>query len=374
MMLGQIGGGKSDFTLSPSKKIVNISGLCLSYFWPDKIMPRKLKIVIGLVAVALFNGGLFAASFTASLDRDTITFGEQATLSLTFEGAQPANVSMPQVSGLQMNQVGNSSQTTSDFNGHSSFVTTILVAVIPRQIGEFTIPALTADVNGQHLSTAPLKLTVQNADAPTAAIINSGSEVAFMKLILPQKKVYVGQTLTAQLQIYLRDDVQNYGQPQFTGTPADGLTLGKSAGGGQSQTRVGSRVYTVLPISIALTAVKSGTLTLGPFTANMVVVVPPANQGDNPLSQIGFAGEQKRASLATEQISVQSLPLPKENVPADFNGAIGSFSLNLSAGPTNLTVGDPVTVRVQISGRGALDAITLPAQNSWHDFKTFPPT
>jgi hypothetical protein len=374
MMLGQIGGGKSDFTLSPGKKIVNISGLCLSYFWPDKIMPRKLKIVIGLVAVALFNGALFAASFTASLDRDTITFGEQATLSLTFEGGQPANVSMPQVSGLQMNQVGNSSQTTSDFNGHSSFVTTILVAVIPRQIGEFTIPALTADVNGQHLSTAPLKLTVQNADAPTAAIINSGSEVAFMKLILPQKKVYVGQTLTALLQIYLRDDVQNYGQPQFTGTPADGLTLGKSAGGGQSQTRVGSRVYTVLPISIALTAVKSGTLTLGPFTANMVVVVPPANQGDNPLSRFGFGGEQKRVSLATEQISVQSLPLPKENVPADFNGAIGNFSLNVSAGPTNLTVGDPVTVRVQISGRGALDAIALPAQNSWHDFKVFPPT
>jgi hypothetical protein len=374
MMLGQIGGGKSDFTLSPGKKIVNISGLCLSYFWPDKIMPRKLKILTGLLVAALLNGAAFAASFTASLDRDTITFGEQATLSLTFEGGQPANVSMPQVSALQMNQVGNSSQTTSDFNGHSSFVTTILVAVIPRQIGEFTIPALTADVNGQHLSTAPLKLTVQNADAPTAAIINSGSEVAFMKLILPQKKVYVGQTLTAQLQIYLRDDVQNYGQPQFTGTPADGLTLGKSAGGGQSQTRVGSRVYTVLPISIALTAVKSGTLTLGPFTANMVVVVPPANQGDNPLSRFGFGGEQKRVSLATEQISVQSLPLPKENVPADFNGAIGSFSLNLSAGPTNLTVGDPVTVRVQISGRGALDAITLPAQNSWHDFKTFPPT
>src|ERR1035437_175176 len=193
MMLGQIGGGKSDFTLSPGKKIVNISGLCLSYFWPDKIMPRKLKILTGLLVAALLNGAAFAASFTASLDRDTITFGEQATLSLTFEGGQPANVSMPQVSALQMNQVGNSSQTTSDFNGHSSFVTTILVAVIPRQIGEFTIPALTADVNGQHLSTAPLKLIVQKADAPSAAAVNSGSEIAFLKLPLPQKKIYTGQ-------------------------------------------------------------------------------------------------------------------------------------------------------------------------------------
>jgi hypothetical protein len=61
-------------------------------------------------------------------------------------------------------------------------------------------------------------------------------------------------------------------------------------------------------------------------------------------------------------------------VPADFNGAIGNFSLNITAGPTNLTVGDPITVRVQISGRGALNAVTLPVQNAWHDFKTFPPT
>jgi hypothetical protein len=31
-------------------------------------------------------------------------------------------------------------------------------------------------------------------------------------------------------------------------------------------------------------------------------------------------------------------------------------------------------VRVQISGRGALDALALPEQNAWHDFKTYPPT
>jgi hypothetical protein len=31
-------------------------------------------------------------------------------------------------------------------------------------------------------------------------------------------------------------------------------------------------------------------------------------------------------------------------------------------------------VRVQISGRGALDAVMLPVQDAWRDFKTYPPT
>jgi hypothetical protein len=70
---------------------------------------------------------------------------------------------------------------------------------------------------------------------------------------------------------------------------------------------------------------------------------------------------------------VNVLPLPKENVPPGFSGAIGNYSLRVTAGPTNVAVGDPITVRVQISGRGALDSLTLPAQTDWRDFNTYPP-
>ena len=58
----------------------------------------------------------------------------------------------------------------------------------------------------------------------------------------------------------------------------------------------------------------------------------------------------------------------------DFNGAVGDYTMTVSAGPTNVAVGDPVTVRVQISGRGSLDSITLPNQAGWTDFKTLSPT
>ena len=68
------------------------------------------------------------------------------------------------------------------------------------------------------------------------------------------------------------------------------------------------------------------------------------------------------------------MALPQENMPAGFNGAVGTFILNFSAGPTNVAVGDPITVRVQLSGRGAFDTLALPEQTAWQDFKTYPPT
>jgi hypothetical protein len=337
-------------------------------------MLLKLKILFVMAAVALFSAVAGAVSFTASLDRDTITLGEQATLSLKFDGVQPSDApGIPGIDGLQFQYVGPSSS-FSFINGQTSSSITYSYTVTAQRAGEFTIPALTADVNGQQLATAPLMLTVAKPAAPTANAINSGDQVAFIRLILPQKRVYVGQMLTAQLQIYLRDDVQNYGQPQFAGTPADGLTIGKSGGGRQSQTQIGSHIYRVLPISLALTAVKSGRLTLGPFTANMVVVLPSQNQGGDPFFRMFNQGEQRQVPLATEQVSVESLPLPEQGRPADFTGAVGNFTMTATAGPTTLTAGDPLTVRVQISGRGALDAIQLPDQSALNNFKIFPPT
>ena len=85
-------------------------------------------------------------------------------------------------------------------------------------------------------------------------------------------------------------------------------------------------------------------------------------------------GEQRQLALATDTAAVQSLPLPTENAPANFSGAVGQYPMTVSVGPTNVATGDPITVRVQIAGRGALDALTLPEQGAWHDFKTYPPT
>jgi hypothetical protein len=313
-----------------------------------------------------------AASFTASLDRDTIALGEGATLSLTFEGGQSKNVPTPSVPGLQISQIG-TSQSVNIVNSAMSSTVTVTFSVTPQKTGEFVIPAMIADVNGQRLSSQPLKLTVLKANAPSAAAVNSGSEVAFMKLVLPKQQVHVGETIVAQLQIFMRDDVQNFGDLKFTAMPADGFVIGKNAQSGRYRTQIGYRVYTVIPISIALTVLKAGSLNLGPFTAQVTVVLPSDQQGGDPFFRFFNSGEQKQVSLATEQIEVQSLPLPTEGRPVDFNGAVGHYTMTVTAGPTNVAVGDPITMHIQISGRGALDALALPNQPEWHDFKVYPP-
>jgi hypothetical protein len=335
------------------------------------------KIWLALVAVALVHSAAWAATFTAQLDRDTMTLGEQATLSLKFEGVQPQDApAIPRIAGLEFQYVGPSSS-FSFINGQTSSSVTYNYLVTAQREGEFTIPALQANVGGQRLASGALKLVVAKVNAPAVADVATGREPAFLKLVVPKSKVYVGEPMVGELDLFLRDDVEGVNNFQLNGSPTDGFNAGKTAEqqGMRRRAQIGNRVYTVIPLSLPLTAIRAGSLTLGPFTAGVVVTLPSQNQGGDPFfSRFFHQGEQKQVALTTEPIKVESLPLPAKNQPANFGGAVGNFTMSANAGPTTVTVGDPITVRVQISGHGALDAVALPVQDAWRDFKTYPPT
>jgi hypothetical protein len=363
------------FDLSRTQKMVNISGFRLSEM-TNCTMRWFAYIRLLVAAVALFHSAAFAASFSVSLDRDSMVLGEQATLSLKFDGVQPEDApAMPAIAGLQFQYVGPSSS-FSFINGQTSSSITYNYIVTAQRAGEFTIPALETKVGGQRLDSSPVKLVVTKASAPSVADEVAGREPAFMKLKVPKSRVYVGESMLAELELYLRDDVQGANGFQLTSSPTDGFNVGKSEEeqGQRRRVRMGNRVYTVVPLALPLTAMRAGALTLGPFTASVVVVLPAANQGGDPFMRFFNQGEQKQLNLATDPLAVEVLPLPEQNKPANYNGAIGNFTMNASAGPTTVTVGDPITVRVQISGHGTLDEVTLPARDAWRDFKMYPPT
>lgn len=332
-------------------------------------------LVIGLAAAALAH----AATFTASLDRNQIVLGESVTLALTFSGGNPQDVpNPPEIPNLEIAYIGPSSQ-FSLIQGRVSSIVTHNFQVTPRQAGDYTIPALRATVGGQTLSTQPLTLRVLKPSAPTPDAVASGSQVAFLRLVAPKTEIFVGETVPVQLQLCLRREVQGISNFQLTSLPADGFLVGKMVQGQRGQAQIGNAFYTVIPLLLPVKALSAGNLTLGPATASALLEVPSAHRRRDPFfERFGFpdllgGSEQKQVVLASDAVPLQTLPLPAQNRPANFNGAVGAFTLSLSASPTNLTAGDPITVKVQISGRGALDTLTLP-EPSWAGFKVYPAT
>lgn len=347
---------------------------------------------IGFWLLSVFAGLLLlstapatgAPTVQATLDRDIITLGESATLSITFSGGKPKAVpTPPAVPNLQMVPAGESSQ-ISMAPGQVISTTSYNFRVVPRQAGDYVIPAMSITVEGKALTTPQLTLKVVKPDSPSAQALNSGKELVFLKLIVPKKQLYLGESTVVQLQLYLRQGVQNISDFQISDFPAEGALVGKMAEANRTQAQVGNAIYTVIPLVYPVKALRAGPLQLGPVAASAVLQLPSQNRRRDPFAeQFGMRGmfdsffggsEQRQFAFATEAETLEILPLPKEGVPPGFNGAVGTFGLTATVGPTNVAVGDPITVKIALAGRGAIDSLEFPEQPGWSDFKTYPPT
>jgi hypothetical protein len=321
--------------------------------------------VVFLVAAS----SAFCATFTTSLDRTSIVFGEQVVLSLNFEGGQPSEISDPKLDGLQMVSGLNSSTRMVMTPGSQSTVYTYTVTLEPVRTGEFVIPPISAKVDGKMLTSQPLKLKVAAVDPASTPPAGYAEKMAFLWLVLPKTNLYINEPMVAEFRIYLRSDVRRSDSLQQFSPEGNGLTFGPLVRGQSYARRVGNANYTVVPLSIAVTPVKTGTLSINPMNASIVL-----NNRDLMESIWGDRGTPIQATLTSPRMDLHVLPLPTENVPPSFTGTVGSYTMAVTAGPTNVVAGDPITLRIQISGHGALDSITLPDASGWQNFKAYPPT
>lgn len=315
-----------------------------------------------------FALGLVAApKFTATLDKDTVSLQESVDLTLKFEDMEPGGrPALPAIEGLRL--VGqNQSQNFSMINGETHREFSFIYTFVPTREGEVTIPGLQAEVDGQKVASRALKLKVVKNIAPPAGE-NGAPPAAFLKLIVPKTEVFVGEVIPAEIRLYYQD-ARN---PSLPTLATEGFTIGTMPQNPeQTATQVNGSRYNLAVFRFPITAVKSGTLTLGPATSSITLLL--GFRGTDFFGQRLFT-EARNVTLTSEAQTIVVHALPKEGVPNTFNGAIGKYNLHMEAGPTTVAVGDPITVKIQISGQGALDSIALPPQPAWREFKSYTPS
>src|SRR5207248_6409839 len=87
----------------------------------------------------------------------------------------------------------------------------------------------------------------------------------------------------------------------------------------------------------------------------------------DPFSMLG---ERREITVKSDTIPLEVKPLPG-GAPPTFTGAVGNFSLTADANPKRVQVGDPITVKVEVAGRGNFDRVSAPDltdESGWHKY------
>jgi hypothetical protein len=337
----------------------------------------RLLLAAGVVSALLLlmppDAG--AAEVAAEVNPPQARPNQQISLTISVTDGNPDAVpelrlplQVQQVSGVS---TGQQFQMT---NGVASSKITFTWAIVGVEPGDFVIPAQEVSVNGTVMQTREVQLKILQGQTPSAPRGDTarGPDDAFLQLEVGKTEIYLGELvpLSASLYIPRQMGLRRFG---LIDIDKDDFAIQRFPQQAEQTNTVAAGVgYNVFTFRTTLSALREGDLRIGPASQELLVEIMTADSFGRPNFNFPFAEPQKLVATSGT-IPVKVLPLPEEGKPADFSGAVGSFTLTATASPTTgLKVGDPISVELTLSGSGNFDAVAEPKLVDEAGWKTYP--
>jgi len=325
---------------------------------------------------------------SAAISPETFALDEGALLQVSVKNARDIDIILPETDGLRFHSRGQSTQVQMiNSSVTSSVVHSYLVEAL--QEGTHEIPPIRVIHGKETMQTKPLSCAVtapsgsrgrQAPDGSGQALDAALASVTFS----PQKEtIFVGEVVPARLKVYLRGDkrINPTSLPQLQG---EGLLLDELSNKPVvREERVDDIIYTVLVWDTFVTGIKEG-LHESTFALDATVLVktrqsrrPGLGSGffnDNLFDEMFSSYVSKPVQIASEPITMEVRSLPETAKPDNFTGAVGRFTLQLDAQPTEIDPGEPVTLTMTVSGSGNFNQVTAPAISREAGIKAYTPT
>jgi hypothetical protein len=313
---------------------------------------------------------------TASVGSDSVGVQDQVQLSITVSGKDSGDAEPPRISSLQGFRIVSGPNVSTQFqwiNGRTNSSKSFIYVLIPEKEGQFTIDPVEVRVGGKGYRTQPLQVRVTSAPRssppqqqrsvnpldPFGGLEEEedlrGSKVAaedvFVRAELDRSSAYIGQQVTLAYRVYTRIGITGFQlqeSPPLSGFWVEDIEIDKTPKGIHQV--VNGREYLVFTVKKqALFATATGKLKV----PSSIFAISAETQGNF----FGVFGRTETVYRRTPEASLDVNPLPAAGRPADFNNAVGSFSLSSGVDKKQVATGEAVALRIKLEGQGNLKMI-----------------
>ena len=316
----------------------------------DRGRPAAKLVAVALSALALLAAGTAtAASITAEIDRDEATLEDRLVLNLTVTGSASAVPVLPELTAFDVLPAGQSKQ-WSFVNGRASTSISYRYVLLPRETGEFVVPAATVEIDGEQLASKPFTVRIRSAGAA------SGQERdLFLTTQLSTTTPYVGQQVLFTWRLYRRVDI---GEARLDPFEFDGFLVEDLGEVREFEAQVNGRTFLVSEIRKALFPQEQGELVLPPTRLSCQVARARQRRSGDVFSDVFGRVATEPKVLRSEPLRVEVQPLPA--APPGFSGLVGSFDLKARLSQRKVQAGESVTLTLEVSGSGNVQMIPEP--------------
>jgi hypothetical protein len=357
-------------------------------------MQDARKSLIFLICLMVLCCGLEVRadiSLEASLSHLSFPVDQGAMLTITVNGASRiSTIELPDIAGVTFQNRGQSSR-INVINGSMTSSLSNNYLVQAQKPGIYTIPPIKVNAGGEIASTKAMSFEVTGTAKGSSTYSGGGErsseEVAYIHI--PEfADHYPGEIVPIKIKAYFkqkyRADINSL--PTLRG---DGVVMTQLREKPvQTQELVNGVPYHVLSWDTTLAGIKAGRHPLT-FSMEASLLIPQKRRSispfggglfddsafNDPFFDSVFGGAQRKPiDVVSQEAVFNVIPLPATNQPKDFSGAIGDFSLKVTANRQDLEVGEPLKLSIEISGSGNFDRVEAPSFADNSDWKTYTPT
>ena len=302
-----------------------------------------------------------AIQFEMKLSKEKLGINER--LRVDFEMNRDGdNFNAPNFEGFRVIMGPSQSISSSWINGKRTYSKTYSYTLAPTSRGSFTIGQASIDIDGQTYKSIPKKVVVTAAvDKPNDQMTVDDIADENLHLVAEVSKTnpYLNEAISVVYKLYASPsiNVTNFrplDNPKYNNFWSQDMAFSKY--NVKNGTYNGKMYRYVILKRVVLYPQKSGTLEIEPFTLEVTLDVP-TNRRDFFGGRI-YTQTNKTVSAGRRTIEVK--PLPTQGRPANFSGAVGDFSFDVSASKTELKASESLQATVVVKGKGNLKLFQLP--------------
>jgi len=335
----------------------------------------------------------------AVVEENSVYVGEPFVFQIRISGSDnPEQPDLSGIHGFQVNYQGGSQNNSSSITIINGKMTkkvsrgyVFSYQLTPRQTGTLKIPAISIQAGSQVLQTRPIQIIVFKPQE---------TDDIKLRISLSKEQCYVGEPVTFSVKWYLRQDVRtfNFMIPllektdwfYFIDPEVDQQSTkkyyriplaDKEVIAEQSQDSLNGITYSTITFSKILIPKESGIISIDPATVSCEILTGYRQSrnrspfGDDFFSGVfgGRQGVYKKVVAPSNRLRLSVRDVPIQGKPVNFAGHIGEYSIRAKANPVEVSVGDPITLTISLTGPDYLEHITLPSlskqNNLVRDFK-----
>jgi len=299
--------------------------------------------------------------FKAELSRTKIGLNENVRINFVMN-ADGDNLQLPSFDNFRIIGGPYQQMSTSITNGKRSFSKSFGYTLQPTKKGTLTIGSASITIDGKTYKTEPIRITitdlVQRPNDNSIPLIEVDESLHLVAQV-SKRNPYLNEPISILYKLYFKDglEIRNFtttDNPEYNDFWSHNIEIKQYET--KSETYKGESYSSVILKKVVLYPQKSGKISISPFATELVLGVP-TNRRD-------YFGRRvyntSTTTLSTGTLTINVKPLPQEERPEDFSGAVGTFSLVVTPNRTALRQGETIELDVSVNGKGNLELFSIP--------------